>query len=404
MNGVHPTMEPSLQAKGHPKWELVERVAGSRCFQSSQRLRDFLYYVCDCALRGVPEEATEQQIGIHVFQRRPGYNSSEDSIVRTHARGLRQKLLEYYSGEGLEDAVVIDMAKGHYLPVFRARAAALQPVPLLPAPVVLPAPKPAPAKDRRLGWWLLLAGPLACLLVWGLAVHGSRQSVIQRFWAPFFADNSALVIYSNALFVGDSINGLRYATPDSRSGAPDSVVATYTGIGELAGVYDLTRLFDEHHASFTLKRNLLVTWDEAKLRNLIFIGSVAENSSLRELPSTMDFALVAGSGFSGIANRHPRPGEPALYSRPEHPFTKDYAILALLPGLQGDRRILVFSGLTTFGTQAAVEFACRKDTLDQLFRVAAGKNGSLRPFEAVLETSIAGSVPLQARIVAIHLR
>ena len=118
----------------------------------------------------------------------------------------------------------------------------------------------------------------------------------------------------------------------------------------------------------------------------------------------MDFTLTAGNGFAGIANHHPRPGEQALYSRPEHPLTKDYAILGLLPRLQSGRKMLIYSGLTTMGTQAAVEFTCRRETLQELMKTVAGPNGEIRPFEAVLETSIGGDVPLQTRIIAIHLR
>jgi hypothetical protein len=215
------------------------------------------------------------------------------------------------------------------------------------------------------------------------------------------------VIYSNALFTGDSKSGLRYALPEASPGqdsarGPD-FVDTYTGIGEVAAVYDLTRLFDEHHAAFTLKRSLLVTWDEAKLRNLIFIGSVAENPSLRDVTSTTDFTLMNGNGYAGIVNHHPKPGEPAVYSRPEHPLGKDYAILALLPGVQSGRRMLIFSGLMTMGTQAAVEFACHRETLDELLRGATNSKGEVRPFEAILETTIGGGVPLQTRLVTIHV-
>jgi hypothetical protein len=42
-------------------------------------------------------------------------------------------------------------------------------------------------------------------------------------------------------------------------------------------------MFDYQHAEFVLKRSPLVTWDEARSRNFIFIDSVAENGSLNEL-------------------------------------------------------------------------------------------------------------------------
>ena len=385
---------------------LVVRVCNSQCLHSSARLKEFLIYVADCALRNSPEEATEQHIGIHVFQRPPGYNSSEDSIVRTHARLLRQKLAEYFNTEGADENVIIEIPKGHYLPAFVPRhsqthgsdgvstsVATTSTVPDLPVA----------HKTPHRPWLLALVAALAIVLIGGFIRHETLPNPVDHFWAPFLADNAALVIYSNAVFTGDSKNGLKYAPSDPNlSSLPDNYVDTYTGIGELASVYDLTQLFDRHHSHFILKRSMLVTWDEAKLNNLIFIGSIAENPSLRVLPSTRDFTMIAGDDYAGIVNHHPKPGEPALYQRPEHPMTKDYAILALMPGLQPGKKMLVFSGLTTLGTEAAVEFTCHRDTAEQLLNAAAGPNGEIRPFEAVLETTIGGGVPLETRLLAIH--
>jgi len=395
-----------------PRWDLAERIGASQCFHSSARLRDFLSYVTDCALRDAPEEATEQQIGIHVFRRPAGYNSSEDSIVRTHARLLRQKLAEYFASEGAAEELVLEIPKGHYLPVFHPRTGAAPEPRAVETSVLLEVletgAKPSLLAKPRSIWkmgvaiaMLVMAAALAGW--WGWTRVEVRRSSVERFWGPFFSGEPSLVIYSNALFTGDSRSGLRYALPQATPGQNQQFVDTYTGIGEVAAVYDLTRLFDAHHASFTLKRSLLVTWDEAKLRNLIFIGSVAENPSLRDVTSTTDFTLMNGDGYAGIVNHHPKPGEPALYARPEHPLTKDYAILALLPGVQSGRHMLVFSGLMTMGTQAAVEFACHRETLDQLMAAATDAKGEVHPFEAVLETSIGGGVPLQTRLVSIHV-
>ena len=76
----------TIDFDGDIRWELVQRVIDSPHLISSARLRDFLLHVTACAIRETPEEATEQQIGIQVFQRSPGFNSSEDSIVRSQAR------------------------------------------------------------------------------------------------------------------------------------------------------------------------------------------------------------------------------------------------------------------------------------------------------------------------------
>ena len=414
-------LELSDEVQGHPHAALVARVGSSQCFHSSTRLREFFFYVADCALRDAPEEATEQHIGIHVFQRSPGYNSGEDSIVRTQARALRQKLNDYFSHEGEHEEIVIDVPKGHYLPVFRTRRSSTEDLPQSPPvaatePFLAELPRPAmifPAesaklhnrKTRNLLYLLAVSLLLALAAIWLVRVH--RPSPFDRFWGPFLATNDSLVIYSNAVFTGDSTNGLKYAVPEIVPHDPlsDHYVVTYTGIGELISVYDLTRLFDQHHASFKLKRSVLVTWDEAQMNNLIFIGSTAENPSLRTLPSNADFTMTAGNGVAGFINHHPKPGEAALYSRPEHPFTKDFAVVALLPGLQKGRKMLVFSGLTTLGTQAAVEFASRPDTLDQLVAAVSdlpGEGSEVHPFEALLETTIGGGVPMQTRLVSVH--
>ncbi len=402
--------EISSDVQGDARWVLIERIAASRHLKSSPRLRDFLFYIADCAIREAPEEATEQQIGIRVFHRHPGYNSSEDSIVRTHARLLRQKLAAYFAEEGAGEEFIVDIPKGHYVPVFhpRSEVATGSAVDVRPAPVIatsVPAERQPPRK--WMAGLLLLLFLIACgLFGWRLWIRSvTPQSAVEKFWKPFFTDDPPLVIYSNAVFVGDSTNGLRYARPQDRQNiqGADNYVDTYTGIGELASVYALTTLFDAHQAHFILKRSLLMTWDEAKAKNLVFIGSTAENPSLRVLQSTTDFTLTAGPDFAGFINHHPKPGEPALYSRPEHPLTRDYAVLALLPGVQPGKRMLIFSGLTTFGTQAAADYVCHADSTADLLKQITGPKGEIRPFEALLETTIGGGVPLQTRLVTIRV-
>jgi hypothetical protein len=403
-----------------PRWKLVERVAASPHLKASLRLQEFLFYISECAIREVPGEATEQQIGIHVFHRHPGYNSSEDSIVRTHARLLRQKLTAYFANEGSSEEIIVDVPKGHYLPIFTSRV--LEMPPLLPAPHMEDQPvgltihqtvepsEVTATPNRFRGWTFLAVAAVLLTVVAMLAWHPWRkmkvsQSPVDIFWRPFFADDPPFVVYSNAVFTGNSITGLRYApagAPQDGS-APDEYVDTYTGIGELSAVYDLTKLFDAHQATFTLKRSQLVAWDEAKSRNLIFIGASVENPSLRVLPPTVNFTQEAGTGFAGIVNHHPKPGEPAVYSRPEHPLTTDYAIIALLPGVQPGKRVLLFSGLTTFGTQAAVEFLCRPDSVAEILKQVTGPKGEIRPFEAVVQTTVGGGVALETHLVTLRI-
>jgi hypothetical protein len=403
-----------VEFEGDVRWELVQRVVESPHLIGSARLRDFLLHVAACAIRGTPEDATEQQIGIQVFQRSPGFNSSEDSIVRSQARLLRLKLAGYFNAEGASEPLVIEIPKGHYLPVFlpsrRAELAKELPDEVLDDVSEKAIPEPIRgAEIRRQRGWLTLAGVgfvvLLCFCLFGVFRWQKQASVskpLRQLWAPFLTGDPPLVIYSNALFVGDAKSGMRYAAGDGKDGSYAGLVDSYTGVGELISVHELTQMFDRQGAEFLLKRSPLVTWDEARSRNLIFIGSVAENGSLKLLPSTQDFTLTATADSAGVINHHPFAGEPDVYLRPEHPLTKDYAVVALLPGVQPEDRMFVFSGLTTLGTQAAVEYALQPDTAAELMRHVTFE-GKVHNFEAMLEVNIRGGVPLQARLLSIRV-
>jgi hypothetical protein len=404
----------AIEFEGDLRWELVQRIVESPHLIGSARLRDFLLHVTACAIRQTPEDALEQQIGIQVFQRSPGFNSSEDSIVRSQARLLRLKLAAYFNAEGASEPLVIEIPKGHYLPVFLSsqRVESARSLPEEDVEenneIVPTRPMVAARTEGQRGWLTLATGSFVLLVCLSLIVafRWQRQAAVTRplkqLWAPFLKGDPPLVIYSNALFVGDAKSGMRYAADDGPDKHSAELVDDYTGVGELISVHELTQMFDNRGAEFLLKRSPLVTWDEARSRNLIFIGSAAENGSLKLLPSMQDFTLTATADAAGIINHHPRPGEPSMYLRPEHPLTKDYAVIALLPGVEPDNKTFVFSGLTTLGTQAAVEYALEPDTAAELVRQVTFDK-KVHNFEALLEVSIRGDVPLQPRLVSIRI-
>ena len=67
-------------------------------------------------------------------------------------------------------------------------------------------------------------------------------------------------------------------------------------------------------------------------------------------------------------NTQPHAGEPKinLASPSNSPLTEDYAIVALVPGINPSRSVLILAGTTTFGTQGAAEFVCRKNSVEEL--------------------------------------
>ena len=100
------------------KIEQLEKVLQSRTLQNSENLKAFLRFVVEKTLADEDVQLKEYTIATEVFGRRSDYDPRIDSVVRVQAGRLRTKLQEYYTAEGKNDQIVIDLPKGHYHPVF----------------------------------------------------------------------------------------------------------------------------------------------------------------------------------------------------------------------------------------------------------------------------------------------
>jgi TolB-like protein/Tfp pilus assembly protein PilF len=99
----------------------LERILQSPLFAQSERLSRFLRYTVEHVITDREESLKEYVIGTDVYDRKPPYHPSQDSIVRTEARRLRSKLKEYYELEGKDDSIFIFFRPGSYVPVFRMK-------------------------------------------------------------------------------------------------------------------------------------------------------------------------------------------------------------------------------------------------------------------------------------------
>ncbi len=391
----------------------VARLTAHPLFHGAESLCKLLRYLAEHSMENPGVPLKEYQIATEVFGRPPDFDPRIDSIVRVQTGRLRSKLAEYYSGDGAEDPIVLEIPKGSYSLTVHHRAAPHRPQ--TPNGDALSQARPVP----HMAWLLLVTGLGAGLLValliapavgsrWRSSEAPALAPELRRFWGTFTeGPEPPLVVFSNAEFVGRPETGMRYFDParDSR----EDILDHYTGVGEVMAVHELDRVFTALRHPVRVKRGRLLTWDEARNVDLIFIGSPSENLSLRELPNTQNFVFEvlktpARPYDLAIVNRNPRAGERTAYSASSSlPVTEDYSIVSLLPGLVPARKVLVLAGTTTLGTQAAVEYVCRSVKLQELFtRLKLRADDRIPDFEAVLQVKISGGVPVQSRIVALR--
>lgn len=105
----------------------LARLLESPIFAQSDRLGRFLRFAVEHAISGADERLKEYIIGTEVYDRKPPYHPSHDSIVRTEARRLRSKLKDYYESEGKNNPIFIYFRPGSYIPIFRSKVSASDP-------------------------------------------------------------------------------------------------------------------------------------------------------------------------------------------------------------------------------------------------------------------------------------
>jgi hypothetical protein len=404
-------------------FQQIEKLTNSHSLKGSESLCKLLRYLAEHSLDHPGVALKEYQIATEVLGRSAAFDPQSDSTVRVQAGRLRMKLADYYAHEGPDDPILVELPKGSYGLSFHARTptTVLSAYPT-PVPIETPSrPSDTPASIRG---WLIAVLILSILLAASLGTttmlmsRARRQAssgkeavpaAYQIFWNRFVTSpQQPWVVFSNGSFVGRPETGMRYFNPASDSRA--FILDHYTGVGEVLAIHQLDRVFAQLNRDLEVKRGALFTLDDAKNNDLIFVGSPSENLTLQDIPGTREFVfqrLASGprKGDLAILNVHPEPGEPKLFlaSPANQPTTEDYSVIALLPGLDPARSVLILAGNSTFGTQAAVEYVCRENSLTELLRrLDVSKPSELKSFEALLRVKIAHGVPVTSEFVALR--
>ena len=247
------------------KLNQLDKILQSHALHGAESLKAFLRFVGLSAINQPETQLKEYVIATEVFGRRSDYDPRIDSAVRVQAGRLRTKLQEYYATEGKYDKVQIDLPKGKYTPVFSYA-------------------KLMRAEDTN-GTHRLMETAEA------EATASVRQVALPLWEELLRAPEPVLVVFSNSVFHGNYDEMRLFSSLDVLEGHHDvptsasslnlgpgqpPVIDHYTGIGEVMGVYFLGDFFAKMHHPFRIKRSLLLTWDDAKMENIVVFDDVEE--------------------------------------------------------------------------------------------------------------------------------
>lgn len=397
----------------------LERILESPWLRDSNALKSFLRYVVEETLAGRQSGLKEYALGLQVFHRPAEYDPRNDAIVRVQASQLRKKLASYYENEGQDARLQIELPRGGYVPQFTARtesetpaATALVHIPRQPETAGLLAPPPRLAgvvlPARRFSWIAFFLGALAAsavaLLAW-LPARTPRLPAGQSVWGGFMEPKRPVVVSLGVPLFFTGGGGIYIRDVQQNRGSEPSellrriesalgvrLVAhedVYTGVGEAMGVAHVSRWLDRAGLDVTVANSHFLGESDLAGKNLVVISSMRFETLLthRNLPVAFRFE-PADSG--ALINVNPLPGEQARYvPRGGSGVSKVHGLLTIYPGAEPETRTLYLSGLHSWTTSGAAQYAVSPEHLAELdSRLAAdppnGPRGRKSPYFQVL--------------------
>jgi len=412
--------EPFVVLADDPRWNAADRVSASQNFSKSGRLNIFLLHIVRCAIEGRTDELTEQQIGAHVFGRPRGYNPSEDNIVRTTARQLRQRLALYYQEEGFAESIRIQVPRGGYVPIFIAADVSTQ-EPLTETPVSAHAapthvqeevgPAKALARPRfRFAWsglaTLLLGAILALLVDWAVRSPHPFSATTDPLWTEIFSSGRTTIfvpgdaglnlynVYSGRtqqLSLREYINTNRQSLQMENLATKQVYSAglpAYVPISDLKLANQLTKTGPFRSERYEIHGAQDITSDSFRNANAILSGAPPYNPWVELFDDKLNFHFLFNSldHSMRVTNRHPQPGEQPTYlyqTDPDHEL--GYGYIALTDNMEGNGKVLLIEGTSMIGVDAAVSFLFNEKKMAPLMTRARTSQGKLSNFEVLLE-------------------
>ena len=381
---------------------LVDRVASSAFFQKLNRLRELLTFLCSRALMDPGAVIREQEIGVEVFGRRPGYDTSQDTIVRVHVSQLRKKLQRYFETEGLDEIVLIEIPKGAYTPVFTPRP---------PEPAGDASPEPRRQINR-------LTVLFACLAAIGLglavlsafrrtpALSGEARPTVDRLWLQMFANGRRTCVVlsdTNLALFEDAIKHqltLREYRNKEFAGLADELLkdpkertqarmlltwfVTHVSDAHLAAMFSVLNAGRQVPTDVVFARDFGVGYLQS--HNVILLGSRRTNPWVELFEGQLNFKSASreNPAVAYFDNLSPLPGESVAY--PVDWGRRGYCRLAHLPTPARNGTILLISGTDMASTEAGGQFISSERWVQKLrTRLGLGEKAPFPYFEVLLK-------------------
>ena len=423
--GPPPVLEQFTPCPDEIRFQL-RTILGSSAFLASKRSSQFLEHVCERCLAGDIHALKERSLAIAVFGRSPQSDLGEDTIVRVGAREVRKRLAVFYaSAEGAAAPVVIDLARGTYVPEFRFASAGINnDVPLDDPPIdEIPTPRIAPAV------WisaLAVAAAFVIFAIFRFTAVSPNAAAFAHFWEPVVRNSDPLLLaVGNPIVYFPSARAVKLnesrlpplsvpaqrvlqLRPEELTGADlIPVVNQYVGFGDMVAGTEVASMLAARSKTSRIRLASDVSFADLRQSSALLIGAFTNRWTMELEPAwrfqfrrsaeqktvIVDTVNDAKTPSSEFARQW------GFSSNEDASASTDYVLVCRILNASSRGLLIVAAGVRQFGTEAAGRLLADPEQLGSVLRKLPakweGKNVQL-----VLRTRVIGNTPAEPELVA----
>jgi hypothetical protein len=398
--------------------EQLDRLLGSSHFRTSKRCQALLRYVVDAYTENHADRVKERIIGFEVFQREAGYDTNQDSVVRTTAAEIRKKLAQYYQEPGHENEIRVLLPQGSYLPEFRLAPAA----PAAPLPLEERAPAVSRVTLQRL---IGVAIALAVVAAVGLGAYvysRARVSELNRFWRPLLEDSSSAVICVGQplriyIFEGHRSAELNEkmvgtlttppATAEVRQNTPltlselRSAGERYYSVGDYLASVRLAEFLGRHGKPFEVIGDRSAAYKDLRGRPAVLIGQFNNVWTMGLTGNLRYYIDRSTQSFSYEVLDRQNPGKVIFSAVRNASRPEEYAVVSRIFDAPTEKTVVAIAGMTFNGTVAAGEFLTSERYMREAFGKAPDK-WHQKNIQVILKTTMVAGAAGPPKVVATY--
>ncbi|NHE57169.1 hypothetical protein [Cyclobacterium plantarum] len=383
--------------------ELTEKIIKSKGFGRSTTYANLLRFLVRSSL---DEDAPKETIIAAEVFGKPDFDPSESTLIRVYVYKLREKLRNYYAGEGSGDPYRLRIPKGSYGIVFEKAKHQSGILRLLQQ------------KTVRLG---LMGGTLACLLLlaWFQLGRGEDGSLRESIWSDLVSNGFPTAVFLGDLFIyleedslagmsrtirDPDINGLSdfasFRKDDHREGVQTTALSYGLLVrGSLQWIKDLTRLFDAAGHFFSIRTISRFNPKELQDQNFVVVGMIKTLGLFTDYFNYSRFAydeageaLILEKGDAAERQVFTPTGDPDGYHT-------DYGFMAKFPG-PNQNTVYLFCGLWDTGATQSLKNFTDTSLRQAIESEIAGQLGEVpRYFEVLFEVSGIDRTELSTKLI-----